>query len=625
MKLKPEDWLPVGVQSLETAASEAVKENSNLLVVAGPGAGKTELLAQKACYLLQTRTCIYPQRILAISLKRDSAANLKERVFKRCAEDSYRFDSLTFDAFVKTILDRFRDSLPLAFRLSKNYEIGLSIDEIGVFLTCLDYNTRPEHQPLLNILRSNGRSRTNLISNFDKTFLTSFQLNDPNRNHEYILNWAADCLWNLALNGGNDRSKITYQMATRLSQLIINTNPYIKKSIQATYSHVFLDEFQDTTSIQYDFLKTCFFGSSSCLTAVGDSKQTVMLWAGALEDVFERFQQDFNARKKILLMNFRCATQLVELQTIIAKYLDDTETGQTPHHTNTGIIKRIDFRDDGQEALELASKVRMLINEEGIAPDQICFLFKQRVPANSSMMILRMQALGINARVEDLYQELLKEEFVQLLISFISYVFDLNVNARDEVFNILVSENQLTSEVRRIEKRMSEFKAAWRLEQGHLSLSEESLTKFIDEIVTFTGRARIFSLVQHYNSEIIANMKYNFVNKFYEILSRTKNIKNSIDEFLGKGVVKCMSIHKSKGLEFEVVFLIGLEDDMYWNFTNQTREDVNTFFVAVSRPISQLYMTFCYRRNNTNQTRTNVLILYNFLTLANVTYFNRAG
>lgn len=84
----PDKWLPCDGISLEEAADTAVRcSDRHVLVIAGPGAGKTELLAQKAAFLFQTNQCKEPQKILAISFKTDAAQNLKERVEKRCGED----------------------------------------------------------------------------------------------------------------------------------------------------------------------------------------------------------------------------------------------------------------------------------------------------------------------------------------------------------------------------------------------------------------------------------------------------------------------------------------------------------------------------------------------------------
>jgi superfamily I DNA/RNA helicase len=78
-----ETWIPVGIDSLEPIANLVVRSERNTLVVAGPGAGKTELLAQRACFLLETGKCAHPRRILTISFKRDAAKNLRTGVEKR--------------------------------------------------------------------------------------------------------------------------------------------------------------------------------------------------------------------------------------------------------------------------------------------------------------------------------------------------------------------------------------------------------------------------------------------------------------------------------------------------------------------------------------------------------------
>src|SRR5438132_1546396 len=100
--ITPQEWQPKDVCSLEPEAERAVRAEENTLVIAGPGAGKTELLAQRAAYLLETGECPAPHRILAISFKRDAAKNLRERVKRRIGPQlARRFDSFTFDAFCK--------------------------------------------------------------------------------------------------------------------------------------------------------------------------------------------------------------------------------------------------------------------------------------------------------------------------------------------------------------------------------------------------------------------------------------------------------------------------------------------------------------------------------------------
>src|SRR5262245_4322223 len=124
-RIDPKDWQPVGIDELEPNALDVVRSTDNRSVIAGPGSGKTELLAQRACYLLQCGVAPVPQRILAISFKRDAAFNLAARVRARThPELSHRFDSFTFDAFSKGLLDRFGQALPKAWRPTPNYEIA---------------------------------------------------------------------------------------------------------------------------------------------------------------------------------------------------------------------------------------------------------------------------------------------------------------------------------------------------------------------------------------------------------------------------------------------------------------------------------------------------------------------
>ncbi len=120
-----DQWAPsLGVR-LEKNAWSVVRElDRSILLTAGPGAGKTEVLAQRADYLLRTNSCRFPKRILAVSFKTDASRNLKERIQLRCGWNfASRFDSVTFHGFAKRIIDKF---LPILAEegLSPDYAIG---------------------------------------------------------------------------------------------------------------------------------------------------------------------------------------------------------------------------------------------------------------------------------------------------------------------------------------------------------------------------------------------------------------------------------------------------------------------------------------------------------------------
>jgi superfamily I DNA/RNA helicase len=96
----------------------------------------------------------------------------------------------------------------------------------------------------------------------------------------------------------------------------------ILRALRATYPFVFLDEFQDTTYAQYDFFLTAFLGSAASITAVGDDKQRIMVWAGARPDSFAQFEKDFSADRAALLFNYRSSPAMVRVQHIVARALD---------------------------------------------------------------------------------------------------------------------------------------------------------------------------------------------------------------------------------------------------------------------------------------------------------------
>lgn len=230
-RIKPGLWQPADGMQLETNALNIAKDSENSLVVAGPGAGKTELLAQKASYLLQTNTCPFPYKILAISFKRDAAYNLKERVRQRCGEElSKRFESLTFDSFAKQLLDRFKKALPKDYKINEEYDVLLS------------------DQAIIDYYKSEDTVYVNTTNKETIQDLHSAPLPHSNNTSRESIRKQ---VWRKMLTASPP--KISFNMIMRLAEYIINTNPKVKQRLQQTYKYVFLDEFQDTTGIQYDF------------------------------------------------------------------------------------------------------------------------------------------------------------------------------------------------------------------------------------------------------------------------------------------------------------------------------------------------------------------------------------
>lgn len=594
--VKSEEWLPKGDIIIEDTALGAVKDVTNCLVIAGPGAGKTELLAQKLDYLFSTNNCISPKKILALSFKTDAASNLKERVKKRYGEEyASRFTSLTYSAFEKRILDQFRDALPEDIRPARDY----LIDDWDVIKETLYENGINVHGMRMSDIRS---------------YVENIILNDG-YNHKFKTDLLKGAL--------DNKPVLLYRQITKLATHIIDTNEYIRKALQMTYDFVFLDEFQDTTYAQYNLLKTCFLGSSCKLTAVGDNKQAIMRWAGAKPDIFPDYIQDFNSNEYQLLMNHRSVPKLVEFQKEVHQILNSNHSSiQTNNYPEfqEGEITLFEFENESLEAELITNDIESKI-QGGIRPSEICILAKQKVDDYSSKLITTLSSKGIKARIENEYQELLKDPTCNLLLDLISCSqgkrdpliwenisnFYGNINGIDEFTDELI----LAKSYKEIDNIVSDITYLI----SNFIPNEESMLKLIDCIIEKIDEKRIISNFSTYNgkSDLDIIVK-NFSKLLYKEYSQTQGEwLDIVSSFKGENSIPIMTIHKSKGLEYEAVYFLGLEDSAFWSFNDQPEEDKSAFFVALSRAKSYLIFTYCKLRNNRLQNNRNINEIYSLL------------
>ncbi|WP_276719923.1 ATP-dependent helicase [Alistipes sp.] len=577
MKYKTVDeWIPADGFILEPKAIDTVKSEQNVLVIAGPGAGKTELLAQRACFLLETNKCPYPQKILAISFKRDAAYNLKERVIKRCGRDlALRFESMTFDAFAKNIVDRFRKGLPDSYAINSEYKIIFKEQDVFDIFESIDRDYRSSHT--------------------DKQILDEYYGKLPLSQDSIHYR-----VWTRLLGGV--KSFLTFKMVMRLAELIMNANPKIREYLKETYSHIFLDEFQDTTTLQYEFLNTCFGDSHAVLTAVGDDKQRIMLWAGALPEIFDKFIKDYDASQCSLQMNFRSAPNLVELQNyLIANLLrrEDLVICNPNWNKGDGEAYFCFFKNPQQEMEYLYSNVKRWINDENINPREICILVKQQLQKYAGELINYFNENKIAARDESKYQDLLTEEVILFIVNFL-YLIDSNkaIDSKSYVLNFLSNINSSYSDKEVFAEEIKLHKFIERMRSSFQEDFTRCIESIVDNIIDFAGVDKIKSLYPAYkNKQYFAETIASFAQLLKEKAEGIMNLKAILDIITGVGVIPIMTIHKSKGLEYHTVIFMGLEDGAFWSYDKQPDEDKCAFFVALSRAKERVVFTFSQERN----------------------------
>ncbi|PTV59435.1 UvrD-helicase domain-containing protein [Pseudomonas putida] len=617
-----DEWQPRGIPSLEPSAWTALRRMESTSVVAGPGAGKSEFLAQRAAYLLETGLCIAPQQILAISFKTDAAANLAARVRKRCPPHlAARFSSLTFDAFTKSLVDRFQAAIPEHWRPSRPYEISfpnrrLVQDE----LNRIQFMARPEWQARIAQL-SVERFESETIGG---SRLEANALQQPNTPEQLaIYQWLRQQLF------GADVSRLSFVTLNRLAELIIRANPKIARALRMTYPYVFVDEFQDTSFAQYDFLLSTFGQAGTVVTAVGDHKQRIMGWAGARNDAFEQFEVDFAAQRVNLLFNFRSSPELVRVQHFVAQALDPESPqiqSQTEGQLDRDVVQVWRSRSTAVEGQRLAQWIAADMAARQKKPGDYVLLVRQRPDQFEEELQPVFNEVGLSIRNESKtigrtnVQDLMVDEAAAIALAALRLASgQRNAAAWSTFFSAVCAIRGVDEddEVRRyrVDRDIQDFLDALGQHIRHRVPTAELASDISDRIFAFLDVGSISSTYAAYTrNDLLEIMVEAFSLHLQQAASETETWPSCIDRFIGAHDISMMTVHKSKGLEFDTVFFIGLDDQSWWSHTPRNPEGIATFFVALSRAKQRAIFLFCAGRGN----RDRVSELYQLLTDAGV-------
>lgn len=588
----PQDWRPAGSIYLEPNAWDALHAaDRTVSVIASAGAGKTEFLAQKASYLLQTNICRSPRRILAISFKRDAARNLQDRVRARCTPElARRFDSLTFDAFTKSIIDRLSPALPAPYNRISGYEITFhNRDQIEDFLA-----------------RNNARSesQSTLTSTFASTRLPlkSAPLNDHWRR---ILT----AYWSEAIKGPPPR--LTFAMLNRLADYLIRTDAQLTSALRLTYPFVFLDEFQDTTDAQYELLTAAFRGADAKLTAVGDDKQRIMGWAGAMRDGFERFKQDFGAQEITLHSNFRSHEDLVRIQHMIAQRISPASAPPNAlavREVEGDVCAIWQYRTALEECSGVAEWILREANETGRRPDDFALLIRNYADKAEAEFAPHFSAKGLRLRnvARNVGDVPIQDTLAENLTDAVLPLFRLAAHQKSpadwaRACDTLRDLRDVTDDDEDAEQRIrTDLEDFVREFRHRLSASAPQIAdidglcafalEFVDENVLRRS-------VPSYRRDVdYVRVKSGFVELLRECAGEAQDWLEALDRFQGIGQVSLMTVHKSKGLEFHTMIFIGLDSKSWWSLDPQKAEELKSFFVAFTRARQRAFFTSCLER-----------------------------
>jgi len=613
--VEPADWQPAGIDQLEPNAWDALTHKGSACVVAGPGAGKTEFLAQRADYLLSTELCPRPRRILAISYKRDAARNLAERVAARTPDSIRRFDSLTFDAFTKGLVDRFRAALPELWRIGGDYEVWAPIprNEIHAHFNNLQA-AYPEQRGEIAELPRNSFV-TDIVGAYE---LPSVPPDAPTTRELASLAW-----WDRHFKNA-DPPQADFVMLNRLAELIVRANPPIRRALLLTYPYVFVDEFQDTTRAQYALLRSVFGTGQTVLTAVGDDKQRIMGWAGALDDAFPAFQSNFEAKRFELNWNFRSSPALARLQHVVAGGIG-IDAGPAVSKTAVTVdgnpIAIWEFDSAPAEARHIAKWIREDADSSGRPPDRYALIARQKVDDLQPLLEAELGRVGIPLRNDSetigplTLQDLLADDLAMRILDFLRLAATRkgNSDAWIRVSDLIARMHGRSGEdetVPRSYRELEAFIAGRRRWMLHNPPDTSAISQAVDAIVDYLDTPAI-------QSAFPAQRQYAYLEETVDaVKTRLDQVNGSgeswedlCDRAEGRGAVPLMTIHKSKGLEYHTVIFLGLEDKQWWSYKDNPQEATRAFFVGLSRAEQRTIFTYCATRGS----RQEIKLFYDLL------------
>ena len=271
--------------------------------------------------------------------------------------------------------------------------------------------------------------------------------------------------------------------------------------------------------------------------------------------------------------------------------------------------------DEQYEAKAISADIIQKISD-GLQPNDICILCKQLPDNYSRFIIEELHKNGIRARIENEYQDLIKEPIIDLVLNFvscainrkqpqkwesvISAVMDLYCNYGGEAghsFDIIQD---------RIYHKLGDIRLL--IKSGSYDSNPQPVISSIRELLDDCHIKGAFPAYRQgtYLDDLINHFTDLFTQ---ELVIALGDWELAINNFSGAFSIPIMTIHKSKGLEYTAVYFVGLEDSAFWNFKNQPEEDRCAFFVALSRAKKAVTFTFCNKRStirNPHQSHYNI-------------------
>ncbi len=608
-----EDYLA----SLNGPQKEAVLDcDHTLLVLAGAGSGKTRVITTKIVYAIQALG-LRPWQILAVTFTNKAANEMRSRVESMLGPE-YDISSLeikTFHSYGASLLHKYGSAVGLASGFSI-YDDADSLSLLQNLYPDENRNTLKECARIISKVKDRGYGPESKEISFYENQVANFRIRFREYEHSMRTNQCVDFA----------------DLILRSNELL-EDNPDIRDHLHKRYRLILVDEYQDSNGGQFRLLRN-LAGEHTQLVVVGDDDQSIYRFRGAEIENILNFSKIYPGTRVIKLEeNYRSTKSIIRLAGDVIRrnkgrhektLFTNNEEGSKPvvltcydaageARKAVGIISRdlgemdtaVLFRTNAQSlAFELA------LTEEGIKYQTVGTLkFFEREEVKDILALFR---LFINPRDVISFSRVINKPVRGIGKASIQKIISVNPHVIDAMDEILKGGSLPAKAKTGVIQFMDAYSSASKLLDGN-----ENLVEFGKTVV------KSFGIYDLYDSESDRNIREGKMQNIETLISQLAHYEASyagLSSFLDsitldssslpgednrissdKNVIKLITMHNTKGLEFDRVFVTGLEDSIIpGNRSGQSDKDIEEerriFYVAITRAKKELYLSWATRR-----------------------------
>ena len=577
------------------------------LVLAGAGSGKTRVLTERIIKLIDDG--VSPYNILAITFTNKAAREMKNRVDVKLGSISDSIFIGTFHSFgLRVLRENYREA-----GLNSNITILDSDDTKSLIKRILkEEDLDPKDYDIKHIISRISSSKNDGVtpSEYNRLYL---------REEDKIIARVYEKYIKLL----KENNSVDFDDLLLMPVDLFRKNKDILERYQERFKYILIDEYQDTNSVQYELCKLLAKKYNN-IFVVGDHNQSIYSWRNADYRNILNFERDYqNAHVVLLEENYRSTNNILKAANSVIK--NNSEGKKLNLWTSCGDGEKVDYirvDDEIKESNFVVNKISELVNL-GYKYSDFAVLY--RTNAQSRILEQTCTSNGIPYNVIGSYKYLDRKE-IKDLVAYLNLIYNPNDSVSlERVINVpkrgigaktidTIRGNALLEGISMFEAINSGKELEWK--KVILELIEDakelSLSDLIEDVLVKTGIRREYENDKSVESdrrledlEEFKSLAINFEdNGIFDLDSFLENIMLVSDTgqySTSDDVVTLMTLHSAKGLEFKVVFIVGMEEGIFphvrsFESESELEEERRLCYVGITRAKSKLYLLSARQR-----------------------------